>query len=131
MSEDLTTRILDGHEGNLDTAAFSPDSSLLVTTSDNSTARIWDAKTGAARAVLKDVSSAAFSPDGARILTVSGDKTAFVWDVPSGRRLFSLGDNGRPVAFAVFSSDGTRILTISPELPRGSGRPRRVASKQS
>ena len=53
MSEDLTTRILDGHEGNLDTAAFSPDSSLLVTTSDNSTARIWDAKTGAAALCLR------------------------------------------------------------------------------
>ena len=51
------------------------------------TARLWDAKTGAAlatlsghtRMVVSAVWSAMFSPDGSRVVTVSGDEPARVW----------------------------------------------------
>ena len=52
----------------------------MVTTSKDKTARIWDAKTGAAIATLSGhtnvVESAAFSPDGTRVVTASLDDTA-------------------------------------------------------
>jgi WD40 repeat protein len=38
--------VLRGHEGSVFSAAFSPDGSRIVTTSDDETARIWDAATG-------------------------------------------------------------------------------------
>ena len=56
-------------------AAFSPDGSRIVTASWDKTARIWDAATGKEIAVLRGhegaVCSAAFSPDGSRIVTAS------------------------------------------------------------
>ena len=36
------------HEGPVTSAAFSPDGTRIVTASDDSTARLWDAATGAA-----------------------------------------------------------------------------------
>lgn len=78
-------RQLSGHSSAIQTAAFSPDGTSIVTASYEETARLWDARTGAARAVLKGhegtVNSAAFSPDGTSIVTASWDKTARIWDM--------------------------------------------------
>ena len=58
-------------------AAFSPDGKRIVTASEDSTARLWDAETGKPIGEpLKGhegahVHSAAFSPDGKRIVTAS------------------------------------------------------------
>jgi hypothetical protein len=75
---------LKGHEAAVNSAAFSPDGTRVVTASWDHTARVWDAATGAAIAVLEghesDVRSAAFSPDGTRVVTASGDGTARVWE---------------------------------------------------
>jgi len=69
----------------VDSAAFSPDGSRIVTASWDKTARIWDAASAKEVAVLRGheniVSSAAFSPDGSRIVTASEDETARIWDV--------------------------------------------------
>ena len=43
---------LAGHMGLVNSAAFSPDGSRIVTASWDATARVWDARTGAALAVL-------------------------------------------------------------------------------
>ena len=68
----------------MNSAAFSPDASRIVTASWDNSARIWDAATAKAIAVLRGhddrVDSAAFSPDGSRIVTASADKTARIWD---------------------------------------------------
>jgi WD40 repeat protein len=68
----------------VNSAAFSPNGSRIVTASVDNTARIWDAATAKEIAVLRGhdsfVWSAAFSPDGSRIVTASGDKTARIWD---------------------------------------------------
>ena len=81
-------------------AAFSPDGARVVTASDDKTARVWDAATGKAIAVLSghddQVWSAAFSPDGARVVTASDDKTARVWDAATGKAIAVLsGHDGR------------------------------------
>jgi len=72
-------------------AAFSPDRSRIVTTSWDNTARIWDAATAKEIAVLRGhdnlVLSAAFSPDGFRIVTTSYDRTARIWDAAMGKEI--------------------------------------------
>ena len=64
-------------------AAFSPDGARVVTASEDKTARVWDAATGAPIGKPLqhegEVYRAAFSPDGARVVTVSEDSTARVW----------------------------------------------------
>jgi hypothetical protein len=56
---------------------------LVVTASDDDTARIWDAETGKAVGEAMThggpVNSANFSPDGERVVTASADKTARIW----------------------------------------------------
>ena len=43
---DLRERLVLGHEGEVLSAAFSPDGKRIVTASCDKTARIWDAATG-------------------------------------------------------------------------------------
>jgi WD40 repeat protein len=65
----------------------------LVTGSDDRTARVWDASSGAELLTLKGhtgtVSSASFSPDGSCLATGSLDCTAKVWDTRSGAERFA------------------------------------------
>jgi WD40 repeat protein len=106
-----------GHTDTVESAAFSPDGSRVVTASDDHTARIWDAKTGAALITLSGhtnwVHSAVFSPDGTRIVTASADKTARIWDAKTGAALATLSGHTDGVLSAAFSPDGTRVVTAS------------------
>jgi len=108
---------LKGHTSVVNSAAFSPDGTRIVTASDDQTARVWDAATGASLAELKghadSVYSVAFSPDGTRIVTASWDQTARVWDAATGASLAELKGHTGSVHSAAFSPDGTRILTGS------------------
>ncbi len=109
--------VLKGHGNLVNSAAFSPDGSHIVTGSNDKTARIWDAKTGALRAMLTGhgnvVNSAAFSPDGSHIVTGSGDKTARIWDAETGALRATLKGHWGSVNSAAFSPDGSHIVTAS------------------
>jgi TPR repeat protein len=89
----------------------------IVTASQDKTARIWDAGTGAPLGVLSGhgdfVLSAAYSPDGSRIVTASEDKTARVWDARTGAPLEALSGHADFLSSASYSPDGTRIVTAS------------------
>ena len=105
-----------GHSGSVKSAVFSPDGTRIVTASDDHTAKVWDAATGALQLDLTghdwSVNSAAFSPDCMRIVTTSwGD--AKVWDATAGALLLDLKGHEDDVTSAVFSPDGTRIVTAS------------------
>ena len=117
---DLQRVIMPGHTGPVSSAAWSPDGARIVTASADSTARVWDAKTGAQLALLQmepslltNTGSAAWSPDGARIVTASEDSTARVWDAKSGAQLALLEGHTSGVLSAAWSPDGTRIVTAS------------------
>ena len=57
---------LEGHEGRVGSAAFSPDGARIVTASDDNAARLWDAATGQEIIALRGhegrMWNAAFSP---------------------------------------------------------------------
>ncbi len=84
---DLVT--LKGHTADVFSAAFSPNGQRILTASQDTTAKVWDAQTGRELLTLKGQAnvafaylfkaSAAFSPDGKRIVTASADHTATVW----------------------------------------------------
>ncbi|MCP4697748.1 MAG: CHAT domain-containing protein [Gammaproteobacteria bacterium] len=96
------------------TAAFSPDGSRVVTTSNDGTARLWDVSSGEALVVLREheggVHTAAFSPDGQQVVTASRE-TVRLWDMSSGEALSVLRGHEGGVHTAAFSPDGSQIVT--------------------
>ena len=106
-----------GHAGPVEDADFSADGKLVVTGSDDNTARIWDTRTGAQRALLQGHTgtlwSVGLSPDGTRVVTGSNDGTARIWNAATGGQIAVLQGHEDAVTIAAFSADGRRIVTAS------------------
>jgi dipeptidyl aminopeptidase/acylaminoacyl peptidase len=105
------------HEGDVDSAQFSPDGQRVVTASADKTAQVWDA--ARSKPVGEPIKyegipgSAQFSPDGQRVVTASGDKTAQVWDTASGKPIGEPMRHEGDVSSAQFSPDGQWVVTAS------------------
>jgi WD40 repeat protein len=79
--------------------AFSPDGTRVATASDDCSARVFDAATGAQLARLDHqgaVNGVAFSPDGTRVATASDDFSARVFDAATGAQLACACRKPRP-----------------------------------
>ncbi|MBN4046746.1 WD40 repeat domain-containing protein, partial [bacterium AH-315-P07] len=104
-----------GHEATINFSVFSPDGSILVTTSEDGTSKLWETDTGeeiiTLRGHLGQVYGATFSPDGTKLATGSADRTVKVWDVSSGESLVTLAGHIHIPIFGYFSPDGSRIVT--------------------
>jgi WD40 repeat protein len=109
-------RTLRHTNASLHQAAFSPDTSSVITTASGNEreAKIWNVASGTVALGLRHengVESAEFSPDGARIVTATSTAVS-LWDARTGKLLkaLSLGDNDFPGP-AAFSPDGTKVAT--------------------
>ncbi|HYO73339.1 MAG TPA: WD40 repeat domain-containing protein, partial [Archangium sp.] len=106
---------LEGHEGQVNSAAFSDDGMYVVTTSNDGNARIWrvDGDRLAERPAAelphgRKVRSASFSADGTRVVTVLDSMTQ-IWRLDSKARIASVEDRGK-VLSAVWGPTGLRVV---------------------
>ena len=88
---------------------------LVVTASDDKTARLWDVPVGRRRGLCSGHEGpgvpAAFSPDGKQVVTAQRDKTARLWDVARAGSSQLQGIRGGDTA--AFSPDGKLVVTAS------------------
>lgn len=107
---------LTGHKGAVLVSRFSPDGRLILTTSEDSTARLWVTASGKNLATLSGhrqaVTCAAWSADGNTIATGSDDRTVRLWHV-SGVPLRVLRGHEKGVTSVMFSPDNERVLSTS------------------
>jgi WD40 repeat protein len=109
--------LLVGHDAALTDVAFALDG-RVVTTSIDSSARVWNPATGELIFVLaaqhqQKILAAAVSPDGGKIATASADRTARVWPAPLGATPTVLAGHTGGLRAASFSRDGKLLLTAS------------------
>ncbi|HWF87327.1 MAG TPA: hypothetical protein VN659_00785 [Pyrinomonadaceae bacterium] len=111
---------LEGHTGDINSIAFSPDGRFVVTGSADGTARVWEAASGKSvgelRGHSKSVNSASFSPDGKFIVTASDDATVRLWDATRFALVRNIGGMyPGVVSSAKYSPDGRFIVAASGE----------------
>ena len=107
---------LSGHQAAVLVSRFSPDGQLILTASEDGTARLWLTTSGQNVATLsghrRAVTCGAFSPDGQTVVTGSDDRTARLWTVSGAQKAVLRGHN-KGVTSVSISPDGTSVLTTS------------------
>lgn len=108
-----------GHKDLVRSVDFNPDGSLLLSSSWDNTAKLWDNKTGHLLRNMtghtKQINGASFSPDGTRFLTHSWDKSVKIWETATGMLLHNLFIDTVSITGAEFSPDGKHVLVTGYE----------------
>ena len=117
---------LSSHEGWLSMLSWSPDGKRILSTGQDTTARIWDATTGEELVLFSGHGAAssscvshctpetsAWSPNGERVVTMDEAGEVFIWDPETGEELLELSGHTAWVDSAIWSPDGQLIATSS------------------
>ncbi|MET7399959.1 NB-ARC domain-containing protein [Dactylosporangium sp. NPDC005572] len=104
-----------GHVGPVTNCAFSPDGTLLATTGDDATIRLWRVPDGTQQALLightAPIYGCAFSPDGGLLATAGHDGTVRLWRVADGTQRPHLSGHAGAITRCAFSPDGTLLAS--------------------
>jgi WD40 repeat protein/beta-lactamase regulating signal transducer with metallopeptidase domain len=116
---DLTTHKqvakLTGHTLAVMNVAFAPRDTLIATSSNDTTVRLYDGKTFQFKVELRGhsagVKGLAFSPDGKTLATGSWDRTIRLWDPVDGKQIAQFEGETGMVREIAFSPDGNYLVT--------------------
>ncbi|MBS0263227.1 MAG: HEAT repeat domain-containing protein [Planctomycetes bacterium] len=104
------------HQGTIWSVRFSPDGKSLITTGEDSVARVWDLRSGKLQLTLSGhtgtVRHSIYSHDGTQILTAGHDHTIRVWEVATGAAVRAMADDAN-VYFLSELGDGRTIISGS------------------
>ena len=109
--------VLSGHSEEVRQVVFSSDSRLLISGSEDSSVRIWDATSG--RMLLNctghddTVESVAINPAGSMIASGGADDLIRLWNPVTGKPLGILRGHEDTVTHVDFTSDGKTLVSAS------------------
>lgn len=111
-----------GHSSAIRTATFSPDGKYLITTSADSTVKIWNIRKGNLIGELQSSSyysfnSANYSPDGKNIVTTESHIGTKIWNATNGNFIKKLTEN-KQASFAAYSLNGKYIIEAGGFAPK-------------
>jgi WD40 repeat protein len=104
-----------GHTAKVNSVKWNSTGDKFVTCSDDNTALLWDAVTGACLYTFKHsrpVTSAVFNQDGDKVITGSDDNRAILWSTLTGACLYEF-EHSRPVTSALFNQAGDKVISGS------------------
>ena len=117
LNKDESPLTLEGHTGCVNSVAYSPDGTKIISGSWDKTIKIWNANYGVCLQTLEGHSSfvgpVAYSPDGTKIISGSEDETVKIWDANTGECLKTLEGHSWIVHSVAYSPDGTKIVSGS------------------
>ncbi|KAJ7469846.1 WD40-repeat-containing domain protein [Mycena galericulata] len=108
------TPLLAGHQGLVESVAFSHNQQMVVSGSVDNTVRLWYRTGTQQRTFLghtRPVTCVSFSPDDTKIGSTSMDRTMRVWDTLTGSMLLNCAHADGAVFTLAFSHNGERIAT--------------------
>ena len=109
--------VLHGHEDEVVSVAFNPSGTLLVSSSLDHTARLWDVAGRREVALMRGHTStlygATFTPDGRWVLTNSWNFSINVWDVATHQPVHASYINSIQARGLAFSRDGNLIALVA------------------
>ena len=113
----MPTKRFIGHSDDILALAFSPDGTMLASSSQDGTIKIWSVATGTELLSFfghnDAVNDVVFSTDNTKILTCSDDETAKVWDVQTSELILTYTGHRSAVNTIDASPDGLSVLTGS------------------
>ena len=106
--------VFDKHRNIVTAVRFSPGDSLLVTSSVDSTIKIWNRQSGEIRKEIKQTAGIAYmdlSSDGNYVVTGSYDSTVRLWRIADGSLVKEFKGHNGTVWTVAFSNDGKKIAS--------------------
>jgi WD40 repeat protein/uncharacterized caspase-like protein len=122
-ANETTVKELTGHTAEINTLAFSPDSKILASGSDDATIRLWDLQNGEVRVINahdehSGVGAIVFHPSGRMLASVAynidyegendPDNTIKLWKTYDGSQVAAISDPSIPLSLS-FSPDGQKL----------------------
>jgi WD40 repeat protein/serine/threonine protein kinase len=112
-----TRHVFTGHEDTIDSSDLNRDGTLIVSSSKDTTIRLWDVQTGEELRRFEGhtdlVRNVTFSPDESLIASASFDGTAVIWDVVTGEVIHTLENLDVHIMDVAFHPDGHLLATCS------------------